>query len=199
MDSLGFLATVPPVSADPVEMRRVEHSRQRRRMLYGQHEADLDRLLRQSVGNVRGEAWKPIDLSANPYLSIWSQLAVLYSVSPEVAAAAPEVADALRLGGYWQLMQRVQRDTLAIREMLIRMDSTIDGRIVARPVFPDMVEASSFASDPSAPVVVREWIHDPARGWLRHITDIRDPGMPLYQVITSRGEDITAEVLGADY
>jgi hypothetical protein len=79
------------------------------------------------------------------------------------------------------------------------MDATPDGRIVARPVYPDMVEAGCIAADPASPVVVREWMHDPARGWLRYVTDIRDPAMPLYQVLTARGEDITAEVLGADY
>ncbi len=196
-DSMSMLAG-PPVPTDIAEMRRVEHTRLRRRMLYGGHEMDLDRLLRLAVGNVRAEAWKPIDLSANPYLSIWQQLAVLYAATPEVVVVpgAEPVAAALDAAGYWQAMMRVQRDALAMREMLVRIDATEDGRVLARPVYPDMVECRSLPSDPSRLVAVREWIHHGGR-WLAHECDIE--GEPRYTVTTQGGEDVTSKVLGADY
>ena len=83
-------ASIPPPPKDADEAQRVEHTRLRRRLLYSQYEPDLDARIRQAVGNVKAEAWKPIDLTANPYLSIWQQTAVLYDLAPEVATPKSE-------------------------------------------------------------------------------------------------------------
>lgn len=177
---------------------RVEHTRLRRRLLYSQYEADLDRKIRQAVGNVRSDAWKPLDLTANPYLSIWQQTAVLYDSAPVVngPAGSEPVAAAITEAGVWPLMQRVQRDTLGLREMLLRVAVSQSGALVVRPVFPDMVSVETAPGDPSRMVRVKEWLHDGDFGWCRHVYDVSDPSAPLYAVFTAGGEDVSAQVLG---
>lgn len=198
--SFDPFAVMPPPSTDPVEMVRIEHTRLRRRMLYSQYEIDLDARIRKAVGNVKGDAWKPIDLTANPYLSLWGQVAVMYNVSPEVAApGADGLLSAVEAAGVWPLMQRVQRDTLGLRELWLRLEANPDGTVVARPVPADMIEAESHPSNPGVPVVIREWMHDKLFGWCRHILDISDLESPAYYVETSEGRDVSADVLGADY
>lgn len=180
---------------------RVEHTRLRRRLLYSQYEADLDRKIRQAVGNVRSDAWKPLDLTANPYLSIWQQTAVLYDAAPVVngPAGSEAVATALTEAGVWPLMQRVQRDTLGLREMLVRVAVSPAGALVVRPVFPDMVAVETAPGDPSRMVRVKEWMHEGALGWCRHVYDVRDPSAPMYAVFTAGGDDVSAQVLGATF
>ena len=194
-------AALPPPPKDIDEQMRVEHTRLRRRLLYSQFESDLDGRIRQAVGNVKADAWKPIDLTANPYLSIWQQTAVLYDVAPEVVTAggSEPVASALVEAGAWALMQRVQRDTLGLREMLLRVSASDSGDLVVRPVFPDMVQVECSPYDPASPVKVKEWMHDPELGWVRHVYDIRDPLAPLYAVFTTAGENVSDRVLGGEF
>ena len=86
---MEMVPSLPPPSKDPEELRRTEHTRLRRRLLYSQYQNDLDAYMRQAVGNIRADAWKPLDLTANPYLSIWQQTAVLYDSAPEVETLDP--------------------------------------------------------------------------------------------------------------
>lgn len=180
---------------------RVDHTRLRRRLLYSQFSADLDSRIRQAVGNVKADAWKPLDLTANPYLSIWQQTAVLYDVAPEVVtvAGSEPVLSALTESGAWALMQRVQRDTLGLREMLLRVAATAEGDLIVRPVFPDMVQVDVDPGDPACPVRIKEWLFDPDLGWIRHVYDIRDPMAPFYAAFAADGTDVSAQVLGGDF
>jgi hypothetical protein len=148
-------------------------------LLYSQHEDDLDQLIRQQIGNVRKEVWGRPDLTGNPFLSLWSQVSVLYNIEPEIMppSGSEGVVDAVADAGYWPLMQRVQRDTLALREMLVRVD-VIDGVLTFRPVFPDYVEASADPARPGVPVMIAEWMHHDSCGWVRHVLDVRDPERP---------------------
>ena len=196
-----LLAALPPIPKDTDEQMRVEHTRLRRRLLYSQFQTDLDSRIRQAVGNVKADAWKPLDLTANPYLSIWQQTAVLYDVAPEVVtvAGSEPVLSALTESGAWALMQRVQRDTLGLREMLLRVSASEAGDLVVRPVFPDMVQVEVDPSDPGRPVKIKEWLFDPTHGWVRHVYDVRDPAAPLYAVFTAGGVDVSALVLGGNF
>lgn len=195
-------ASIPPPPKDADEAMRVEHTRLRRRLLYSQFEADLDARIRQAVGNVKADAWKPLDLTANPYLAIWQQTAVLYDVAPEVSTAAGSeaVADALVEAGAWPLMQRVQRDTLGLREMLLRV-SVADGSgdVVVRPVFPDMVSIDVDPREPTRPVKIKEWMYDPAHGWVRHVYDISNPDVPSYRAAKQDGSLVSVQVLGGTF
>ena len=195
-------ASIPPPPKDADEAQRVEHTRLRRRLLYSQYEPDLDARIRQAVGNVKAEAWKPIDLTANPYLSIWQQTAVRYDLAPEVAtlAGSEPVAEALVEAGAWPLMQRVQRDTMGLREMLLRV-SVADGsgEVVVRPVFPDMVSIETDPREPTRPVKIKEWLHDPKHGWVRHVYDISRPASPSYLAAKPDGSLVSAQVLGGTF
>lgn len=196
-----LLAALPPIPKDTDEQMRVEHTRLRRRLLYSQFASDLDQRIRQAVGNVKADAWKPLDLTANPYLAIWQQTAVLYDVAPDVVApvGSDPVLAALTAAGAWPLMQRVQRDTLGLREMLLRVSADASGGLVVRPVFPDMVQVEVSPSDPSRPIKIKEWLFDPAAGWVRHVYDIRDPLAPSYSVYTAAGLDVSEAILGGDF
>jgi len=191
-------AALPPPPKDTEEVQRVEHTRLRRRLLYSCYETDLDAMIRRAVGNVRSDAWKPLDLTANPYLSIWQQTAVLYDSAPAVAGSEA-VAAAMVEAGAWSLMQRVQRDTLGLREMLVRVAVDEGGTVTIRPVFPDMVQVEVAPGDPSRPVKVKEWLRDPELGWVRHVYDIGNSAAPYYAAFTASGEDVSEQVLGQSF
>lgn len=189
---------VLPIPESLEELQRVEHTRLRRRLLYSCHESDLHELLCQELGNVRKSAWGKPDLTANPYLSLFSQLAVLYTESPETLAPAGSeaVSQAVADSGYWSLAQRIQRDTLALREMVVRIDADETGKVTYRPVFPDMAILESASRYPSVPTRIREAVQDPTYGWVWHDLSISDPGNPFYRVLTTDSKDVTESVLG---
>lgn len=192
----------PPVLDDSVgEIRRIEHTRLRRRLLYGEFEGDLVERLMLNIGHVRRAAWGQVDMTANPFLSMWQQAAALYDTEPKMLAppASVPLLDEVAELGFWAQQQRVQRDALGLREMLVRVDAEEDGPLSFRPVFPDMVTCESRPRQPSVPVRVREWVEDPNLGWVRHDVDVRVPAAPRYVVTTTKGDDVTGDVLGGQF
>ena len=152
-------------------------------------------LMERQLGTVRRKAWGAPDLTANPFLSLWEQSSRLYALAPEVThadAAGMELLERVADAGYWSLMQRVQRDTLALREMAMRV-TTEDGALVFRPVFPDMAEGVSSPRRPSVPLAFGEWVDDEALGWIRLEADTRSR---TFRALTQEGGDVTADVLG---
>ena len=128
--------TAPPVPRDPREAARWSHTRLRMRLLSGAWASDLKARLRRSLGHVRSEAWGDPDLSSNVFASVCSQLAVAYDREPSVThkdgLAAEMMFASLKAAGWSSQMQRVQRDTIGLREMLLRVD-VVDGGIHLRP------------------------------------------------------------------
>lgn len=192
---LATLLAVPGPS-DPAESSRWDVSRLRRRLLYSQHRADIEERVRLHVGSVRRKAWGEVDRSANPYLSLWEQTARLYAEEPEVSgmeATAHAAADA----GLWSLLQRVQRDTLGLRECLIRVE-VIDGRPVYSQLYPDLVEARASAADPGQPIWLRETRWQDGVGWVR-VTWDAGPEPSYSAMLVSDGSDVSEPVLGRRY
>jgi len=202
---------LPPLPSDPSEAARWEHTRLRRRMLYGAWREDLDRRISWSIGAVRREAWGVPDLSSNVFRSSIQSLAVLYDRRPTIThndqTAADQLAGLVVDAGFWPLMQRVQRDTLGMREMLIRVDVSMDSVgspvIVYRPVYPDMVLAGCSSSEPDRPIEIRELrLRTSSTGqarWTWDVLSIADPAAPSYRVLAAgsgEGEDLSAEYLG---
>lgn len=191
--------TIPNIEGDAQDMARIEQTRLRRRMLYGQFKSDLDERIQLQLGTVRQEAWGWPDLTGNPFLQLWSQVAVMYDADP-IRTAPSALLEKVDESGLDPLMRRVQRDALGLREMLVFVD-VADGELVYRPVYPDMVLAESFPYDPTRPAVIHEYRQEPALGgaWVRDTWSIRNPSAP-YRIITratSAREDVTEEVLGS--
>lgn len=70
-----------PAVADLSQHDRIEHARRVRRMLYGRGAQDLELKVRESVGAMRGDIWKPLDLTAN-CAHLYGQIAVMYREIP---------------------------------------------------------------------------------------------------------------------
>lgn len=166
---------------------------------------DLAGRLHRALGHVRAEAWGDPDLSSNVFRSSCTAVSVLYDRSPTVdhedeqgQSLIQTVAD----NGRWSLMQRMQRQTIAYREMLCRVDAEVtdDGtlKIIDRPVYPDMVEIEPHPEDPAAPAIIREWRLRNVRGqaqWTRDVWSIYNGGS--YTIDDGSGHDITDLFLDA--
>lgn len=192
------------------DYERVSHTRLRRRMLTGRWRDDLTEAVEREVGDVRRAAWGLVDISANPFRASCSALAALYDVPGEVTADDPEagvmVADALKSAGFWQLMQRVQRDTIGMREMVVVPEYEAAGEraeeegdephLMLRAVPPDLIWAQAHPMEPDEPVVLVE-------------TTMRDGvwGYDLYSVVGgvgvfrrySESKELVEELAGEEY
>ena len=199
------LQVVPPlpIDADARESTRWEHTRLRRRLLYGEWEDDLVTRISQQVGTVRRQAWGRPDLSANPFRSLCAQLAVLYDRAPVIShpddldgKAAEALTAALQRAGAWSLMARVQRDTIGLREMLVRVDiCEDDGRLLLRPVAPSLVIADPDPQDPSRCSRLREarLRREPETKLIGWTWDVVTPSAGTYAITRSDGTtDVTS-------
>lgn len=200
LDQLPLL-DVPPMPASAREAQRVDHTRTRRRVLYSQHEPDVQSRIFKAVGTTRANAWRIVDMTSNPAWYVCSQLAALYRDIPEVTPpeGGEDVAAAIAEAGYWQLAQRVQRDTIGLNDLLVRVDVDPEDKTPAfRLAFPDLcsIEASPFK--PTQPTAVKEWIRHPADPgrWVQLITR---PAERIYAALDHEGRDISTEVLGDTY
>ena len=81
------LGTPPPFDS-LADRERCQHTEKRRALLYSRHESLLRQELVARVGEVRAEAYGRPDTTANPYLSLWSQIAVMYDAEPRTMAPA---------------------------------------------------------------------------------------------------------------
>lgn len=193
----------PPVPASPDEIERINETRLRRRLLYSDYEQDVLQLMQAQLGSVRRQAWGRPDLTANPYLAVADQVSQLYAEEPQVMGPGghEELLQRMANAGVWPMMQRVQRDTFGLREMLVRVTvATETGDLVLTPVFPDLVEARCSPRRPSMPEAITEHIDLGDNRWARMVTDLGDeklgiqPSLAVYDATNSK--DITEEVLG---
>lgn len=188
------------------DVARVQHQRARRRLLYGQWEEDAIRRIYARLGNVRRQAVGFPDLSANPFRAVCHQAAVLYDREPRIShpddgkdrGASKFLASKLRQALWASKMQRVQRDCIGLREVLVRADVTEVGGLVLRPVFPDRVDATPDELEPDQPGTIRE-----ARprvfgknGRAQWTYDEIDPSSRSYVVKAEDGAVVTAAAVG---
>jgi hypothetical protein len=207
------MTQVPIIGTDTYEIRRVEHTRLRRRLLEGTWEEDLHNRLQIHLGTVRKAAWGLPDMSSNVFRQIARSLASLYIQPPDVShptrnLAAAGIVDMVARSGLWATMNRFQQLTIGCREYWQRVHVSADGRLTFRPVAPDMTIARSFADRPDYPVSVREMRErTDAEGkprWTWDVLDISDPENPVYEVRAyvdggKVGEDLSAVYLGGSY
>lgn len=188
-----------PLTKGP-DLFRWEATRQARRILYGDWKEDLRKRVREQVGSKREQAWGTVDISANLLRSIAENLAVLYDREPIVSGPELVVAEVAR-SGIWSLMKRIQRDTLALREMLVRVDATPDG-LTCRPVYPDMVVCRSTSENPSQPHYLEELRQWEVNGKPTWVWEVFDLSVPSYRVeIRTDGDvvDITSDLHSSNY
>jgi len=166
------------------------------------HEPDVRCRLIASVGPTRASAWghKP-DMTSNPAWYVTSQLAALYRALPTArATGGDDIVEAINESGYWQLMQRVQRDTIGLNDMLVRVDiDESTGLPAHRLVHPDMARIITHPLRPSQPVAVKEWIEDPDKNgrWIRLVAD---PRIPAYRAWSADGRtDESERILGGTF
>ena len=209
------LPAVPPVPKDPYEAQRWEHTRLRRRLQEGTWEQDLIDRLEIQLGTVKRQAWGLPDMSNNIARIIWRESSALYVNAPDIRHAN-ESAEELISGsgiiaqtGLWSTMQRFQERVIACREYWQRIHVDADGRVVYRPVPPDMTLAWSSQDRPDYPVAVwelrlRRLPEGRGEAWTYDVLDVMDPEAPVYRVHLvgsggELGEDVSALYLGRDY
>jgi hypothetical protein len=203
----------PPSPTNPEEASRWEHSRHRRALMEGRWQRLLEDRLQMQLGSTRRQAWGIPDISSNPFKVVATELATLYDAPPDVShntagGAVDELCGSNGLiarAGLWPQMARFQAMVIALREMWMRIDVE-DGRLIYRPVSPDMTIAEADPSRPTTPLAYAEIRLRHIRGeaqWAYDVLDIRDPANPSYTVRlakdTGMGEDVTLEVLGGTY
>jgi len=203
----------PPSPTNPEEASRWEHTRHRRALMEGRWQRLLEDRLQMQLGSTRRQAWGIPDISSNPFKVVATELATLYDAPPDVChntagGAVDELCGSNGLiarAGLWPQMARFQSMVIALREMWMRIDVE-DGRLIYRPVSPDMTIAEADPSRPTTPLAYAEIRLRHIRGearWAYDVLDIRDPANPSYTVRlakdTGMGEDVTLEVLGGTY
>jgi hypothetical protein len=193
---------------------RIGYSRMCRRILYGEHLEDIRTRIALQIPEVRREAWGHPDMASNPYKAVWTALSTLYDRAPSVTltseglvASAQELADRAAGAGLWSTMARAQRDTLALRELWMRVsvvarpdvDDAYDP--VYEPVYPDLTTAIAHADRPGVPhTIYHARLRDRPDGsqeWLWDEVSIADPDAPTYRVLRRKGDEL--QDLSADY
>lgn len=197
----------PSLAYRPVgpEAERWEWQARAWRILYGHWRADLYDRIAQSVGEGRADAWGAPDIGSNLLLSAAGAVSTLYDhgwhVYHDDSAAAEVLADAFAAAQWQPVAQRNQRDTIAIREHLIRVDVIDDDdgrRLTLTPVPPHTVEVIADPRDPTRPVAIKWWRlrTNPAghAEWTCDVTDTRE-GMERYAIESDGGRDVSAVYL----
>jgi hypothetical protein len=201
VDLLTTEPDLPPLPSDPAEAQRIEHTRLRRRMLYGLWAEDARARLRRALGTIRAEAYGEPDLSANPFSAVCSGVAALYDRDPRLGHEDAEAERAMRTlvesAQLWPLLQRVQRDTIGLREMVVRVDARVDDatglvEVAYTPVPPDLVLGTADPERPGRPRAIRHAIRrqDPTTGRLVWTYDVWDVGgeQAVHRVLAAEGE-----------
>jgi len=154
------------------------------------------------------------DLSSNILEQITRQLAVLYNAPPTVTNTNGDISELtgyegyINKAGFFQLMQRGQQLTLALRECFVRIDVIpyVQGGKAMRPglqyrlVTPDYVYAEAHPDSPDEPVYYQEMRlrrnPETDKGeWVADVIDIRDPKNPRYGMFrVHMGGELGADV-----
>ena len=180
------------------ESGRIDHIRLRRRMLYGEHEEDVKERINSQAGPEKSAAWGKPDMTSNALCSAATARATLFDrqFKPQ-HQAEPQRAMMLELvkaAGLSPMLQRFQRDTIGLREMVMRVDVVEFAprrfKTVYRPIFPDMVAGTPDVQDPTRAVVLREcrlFTHPVSKQakYLWETWDISDPARPSVRVLAT--------------
>lgn len=198
------------------EVDRVEHTRLRRRLLYGLGREDVRaRVKAQLRSEARADAWGEPDLTGLIFGPACKALSTLYAPDPPRPAAPSGggnlVLDAAAQGGLWELMVRGQRDCTGLREILVRVDALEDPTaplgwtLAYRLAYPDRVVARPRSDATDLPgwlaeAVLLQLADDRSPRWYWDEWSIEGPGAPYHVVRTEAGVEVLREAgpRGAD-
>ena len=162
--------TTKPTAPNGMCEKRWQHTALRRRMLQGTFEKDLEEEMMRHFSTDRYLAIGVPDLSSNILEQITRQLSVLYNQPPTVTNENGDIKiltgfdGLMNKAGFFQLMQRGQQYTLALRECFVRIDVIphVIGDMVREPglqyrlVTPDFVYAEAHPDSPDEPIYYQE-------------------------------------------
>ena len=217
-DNSTGLTETPTLPFSSDEKRRA-HSRLRRRLLEGQWRQDLENKAREFFPPSTVERFGNLDVSRNLFATITKQLAVQYDQSPKVSHPDADVDDfvsQIRLDGIWAIAARNARNTIGLREGLVRVDFVPGrGELLYRSVPADMVYAEADPDNPDEPALiiearVREIDQGDGKGaravWTWDYLDVRQGHEPSFKVLLpgsgaklETAKDISEAVLGGTF
>lgn len=195
-----------PFPKDTEDFLRWQHTRTARRILYGDWKEELRTRVSKQISSERQGVWGDVDLSANLFRNLVDEVAVLYDEAPNVLHTEDEgilFSEALEWTGLWSLMARVQRDTIGLRECLVRIEIDESGILSYIPVFPDQVIIRAQGNRPDKPVVIKQllkrknelgkecWVYD-----VFDISDSANPSLTVHTISESDTIDETEKYLG---
>lgn len=152
-----MLSLPPTLNAD--DIARVDELRFRRRLLYGQHQRDIEDAVCAMFGAERSARMvKAVDTSANAAQQLYAGLAALYNGRTRVQGPSETTIAAVEAAGHWVRMVRNQRDALCYGDLAI-IASNEGGRIDLRTVSPDLwVPPRAKRGDPKAIGYFGAWV-----------------------------------------
>ena len=162
-------------------------------MLEGDWAPDLERRIGEMAGPVRQDFWGGGDTAKNIARSIVHQLSTLYNSPAQVnnddAAAVVEMTEALRMAGYWELMQGFSPLIIGQREGLTRaeiVDRHGKPALLVRTIPADLVFVESDPDNPDVPTLLGEFRPrktDNGWQWVADVFDLRTPGAPVFHTL----------------
>lgn len=205
-----------PIAPTSDDAARWKHTEMRRKLIQGTWSDLLEEELYRHLPADRRESWGVADMSSNALEQVSRQLSQLYHEQPKVTVEPEQdISDLVGRNGYiiksgfFQLMQRVQQYTIAMRECCVRIDVTPHAKdehkrvagITYRIVTPDFVYAEAHANAPDEMVYYQEYRlrynhHQDEYEWVADVIDCRDLNKPrfgMYKVNSdgSLGDDVS--------
>ena len=206
---MADLSPIPPLPGDAEDEARRSEARRRRRLLEGAWAEDAKQRISEFFHESTAHRLGRVDLTRNLLRSLVVELSCRYAEPPlrlhEDDAANERMQDALAESMLWSSGRRNERYTVGLRENFLRHDWTEGVGLQHRTVTPDLVYAEADPDRPDRPIYLVEVRPHSVEGgdpeWLWHVMDGRDGS---YRVVrpdgddpdVSRGEDVTASVLG---
>ena len=185
---------IAPTSADQI---RWDHTALRRRLIQGTWEQDLEDELYRHLPADRREAWGVADMSSNALEQVSRQLSMLYHENP-IVTHENDITELIGREGYvtksgfFQLMQKVQQYTIAMRECAVRIDVVSNQNnlnrnsgIFYRVITPDFIYAEAHPDAPDEIVYFQEYRlrHNEEKEtfeWIVDIFDLRNMENPRF-------------------
>lgn len=168
----------PLLNLSVSELARREHTARRWALLYNEHERIILDAIQHDLGADRAEYIGRADLSVNLLAQVAEWVAVSYVEDPLVsrrdgdAEQAAEMARVCEDAGLWRVMRTVNRDTMALRECLVRVGYDDDGNIYARPAWPQRIYAEAWPDNPTRAREIREVVRMSVAGQMVDVIDV---------------------------